>query len=181
MLCLWTDNNAAEKKVKTFFLRMPEPGAARLAPHCQIVRPEFFGRYQSLPISAAPAFIVTLRSSETLQNLPPFKYFRNAAGFFKLQPCLLRRRRRRLPRLSLLSKSGCCACVRGRMAQQFAGGAGNEASCSFMRLHGGITAMIAPGGAVFSHHNRFSPQQTWAFASCLMSSKANLLFVCSPN
>lgn len=116
MFVVWQQCRAisAEKKVKTFFLQMPKPAAASLTPHCQIVRPKFFGAdISALPVSAAPAFIVTLRSSQTLQKLPPFKYFRNAAGFFKLQPCLRRRRRRRLPRLSLLSKSGCCACDRG--------------------------------------------------------------------
>lgn len=107
---------------------MPEPGAARLTPHCQIVRLNFLAEISPLPVFAAPAFIVTLRSLQALQKLPPFKYFRNATGFFKLQPCLLRRRHR-LPRLSLLSKSGCCGSDWGRIEQQFAGGAGNEASC----------------------------------------------------
>lgn len=71
MLCLWSDNNAAEKKVKTFFLGMPEPGAARLTPHCQIFWPNFSGRYQPLPISAAAAFIAAPRSSQTLHKPPP--------------------------------------------------------------------------------------------------------------
>lgn len=62
------------------------------------------------------------------------------------------------------------------MEQQFAGGAGNEASCFLLgctvgshdtdgeRRRVGRTrkSLIAPGGAVSSHIGRFSPHQTWA-------------------
>lgn len=109
--------------------RMPKPGAARLTPHCQIVWPNLFFRWEqggregqlSVPSDLChpgfhcdPAFL-----ADSSQASSPFKYFQNAAGFFKPSPCLLRHC---LPRRSLLSKSGYCGCDSGRMAQQFAGG-----------------------------------------------------------
>lgn len=128
MLCLWSVNNAAEKKVKTFFLS--DANAWSDSPHTTLSNSwaKFFGQ-KSVPSNLRrrrPAFIVTLRSSHTLQKPPRFQIFPKCSRILQtavlFTPPLL-------PRLSLLSKSGCYACDGGRMAQQFAGGAGNEASC----------------------------------------------------
>lgn len=71
--------------------------------HSQIIY--IFGRFQS----PAPFLRTWLSLWPPLftdtSTIPTFRYFRNAAGFFKRQPCLPSR----LPCVGLLSKSGCCA------------------------------------------------------------------------